>query len=123
MSAGQILQELKSDIERVEDVLNYADDNMETPEIISDEYDKLSGNIEIKNITFGYSKLAEPLVTDFNLNVKQGQKIAIVGASGCGKSTMAKLISGLYKPWSGEILLTERKSARLTELFSPVRLR
>lgn len=113
MSAGQILQELKSDIERVEDVLNYADDNMETPEIISDEYDKLSGNIEIKNITFGYSKLAEPLVTDFNLNVKQGQKIAIVGASGCGKSTMAKLISGLYKPWSGEILFDGKKISEI----------
>ncbi len=109
MSAGQILQELRSDIERVEDVMNYADDNMETPEITADEYDKLSGNIELKNITFGYSKLAEPLITDFNLTVKQGQKIAIVGASGCGKSTMAKLISGLYKPWSGEILFDGKK--------------
>lgn len=113
MSAGQILQELRSDIERVEDVMNYADDNMEAQEITSDEYDKLSGNIEIKNITFGYSKLAEPLVTDFNLNVKQGQKIAIVGASGCGKSTMAKLISGLYKPWSGEILFDGKKISEI----------
>ncbi len=113
MSAGQILQELKSDIERVEDVMNYADDNMETPEITADEYDKISGNIEIKNITFGYSKLAEPLVTDFNLTVKQGQKIAIVGASGCGKSTMAKLISGLYKPWSGEILFDGKKISEI----------
>ena len=104
ISAGQILQELKSDIERVEDVMNYPDDNMMSDTSDSDEYDKLSGNIELKNITFGYSKLAEPLVTDFNLSVKPGQKIAIVGSSGCGKSTMAKLISGLYKPWSGEIL-------------------
>lgn len=113
MSASQILQELRSDIERVEDVMNYADDNMGATEITADEYDKLSGNIEIKNITFGYSKLAEPLVTDFSLTVKQGQKIAIVGASGCGKSTMAKLISGLYKPWSGEILFDGKKISEI----------
>ncbi len=109
MSAGQTLQELRSDIERVEDVIKYADDNILTAETESEEYDKLLGNIELKNITFGYSKLAEPLVTDFNLTVKPGQKIAVVGSSGCGKSTIAKLISGLYEPWNGEILFDGKK--------------
>ncbi|MDD6188739.1 MAG: NHLP family bacteriocin export ABC transporter peptidase/permease/ATPase subunit [Clostridiales bacterium] len=113
MWAGQTLQELRSDIERVEDVMTYADDTILTEEIESDEYDKLSGSIEIKNITFGYSKLAEPLVTDFNLTVRPGQKIAIVGSSGCGKSTMAKLISGLYEPWSGEILFDGKKLSEI----------
>jgi ABC-type bacteriocin/lantibiotic exporters, contain an N-terminal double-glycine peptidase domain len=67
------------------------------------EYQKLSGAIELKNVTFGYSRLGKPQITDFSMTVKPGQKIAFVGRTGCGKSTLAKLISGLYRPWSGTI--------------------
>ena len=106
ISAGQTLQEMRTDMERIEDVMKYPSDFAfaEPAEDEPEEYDKLSGNIEIKNITFGYSRLAEPLIKDFSMTLKAGSRIAFVGPSGCGKSTISKLISGLYRPWSGEIL-------------------
>ena len=106
ISAGQTLQEMRTQMERVEDVMEYpADVSYENDEVREDEeYSKLSGCVEMKNVTFGYSRLAEPLIRDINLTLKSGSRVAFVGTSGCGKSTLAKLISGLYKPWSGEIL-------------------
>ena len=105
ISAGQSLQEMRTDMERIEDVMKYPTDPVfDSTPAEEDEYDKLSGNIELKNVTFGYSRLAEPLIRDFSMTLKPGSRVAFVGASGCGKSTIAKLISGLYLPWSGEIL-------------------
>ena len=106
ISAGQTIQELRTDMERIEDVMRYPDDAVcdDTPLNEDVQYDKLTGAIEMKNVTFGYSRLAEPLIRDFSMTLKQGSRVAYVGASGCGKSTLAKLISGLYQPWSGEIL-------------------
>lgn len=105
IAAGQSLQEMRADMERIEDVMKYPTDvTFEENDDESTEYDKLSGNIEIKNITFGYSRLAEPLIKNFSMTLKPGSRVAFVGPSGCGKSTISKLISGLYKPWSGEIL-------------------
>lgn len=111
INAGQTIQEMRTDMERIEDVMNYAPDVIDETNSISDDYsyDKLSGNIEIKNVTFGYSHLDEPLIEDFNLTLTPGSSIAIVGTSGCGKSTIAKLLSGLYKPWSGDILFDGKK--------------
>jgi len=103
--AGQTLQEMRTEMERVEDVMQYPTDVEFAEESDADgEYDKLSGLVEMKNVTFGYSRLAEPLIENFNLTLKPGSRVAFVGSSGCGKSTLSKLISGLYKPWSGEIL-------------------
>lgn len=107
ITAGQTLQEMRTQMERVEDVMEYPTDvNYENENDTQDdaEYDKLSGTVELKNVTFGYSRLAEPLIENFNLTLKPGSRVAFVGGSGCGKSTLSKLISGLYQPWSGEIL-------------------
>ena len=104
--AGQTFQEMRTQMERVEDVMEYPTDvNCDRDGISEDaKYSKLSGNVELKNVTFGYSRLAEPLIRNFNLTLKTGSRVAFVGTSGCGKSTLSKLISGLYNPWEGEIL-------------------
>ena len=103
IAAGQSLQEMIAQMERVDDVMSYREDPCFAPREKKGDYEKLTGNIELKDVTFGYSRLGTPLITDFSLSIKPGQKIAIVGRSGCGKSTLAKLISGLYQPWSGSI--------------------
>ena len=106
ISTGQMLQELRTDMERIEDVMEYPEDEngaigMQDSEV---SYKKLKGTVEMKNVSFGYSRLAEPLIKDFSLSLKPGSRVAFVGESGCGKSTLSKLLSGLYQPWSGEIL-------------------
>ena len=104
ITSGQKIQEMRTGMERIEDVMEYPEDQAFSERPEPEEYAKLTGNLTIRNITFGYSKLAPPLIEDFSLELKQGQRVAFVGTSGCGKSTLAKLISGLYQPWSGEIL-------------------
>ena len=106
VSAGQVMQEMRTRMERVEDVMQYPVDVREEQDGDAGEsgYAKLTGEVELKNVTFGYSRLAPPLIEDFSMHVKPGSTVAFVGESGCGKSTLSKLISGLYKPWSGEIL-------------------
>lgn len=112
IGAGQTVQEMRTSMERIEDVMEYPSDVDLNDSKISDEeahYSKLSGSLELKNITFGYSPLDKPLIKDFSMTLKQGAKVAFVGASGCGKSTLSKLISGLYKPWEGEILFDGKR--------------
>ena len=105
INAGQTMQEMRSQMERIEDVMEYPEDPIFDCENVGDTAsNKLTGNVVMKNVTFGYSKLEEPLIKDFNLELKPGKSVAFVGTSGCGKSTLSKLISGLYQPWSGEIL-------------------
>lgn len=114
ISARQTLQEMRTQMERVEDVMQYPTDvSLDEAPDENAEYDKLSGNIELKNITFGYSRLAEPLIRDFSMTLRPGSRVAFVGSSGCGKSTLTKLISGLYKPWSGELLFDGRPIAEI----------
>lgn len=106
IGAGQTIQEMRTQMERMEDVMEYPDDPnvLDNPAIEESTITKLHGDVELRNVTFGYSKLAEPVIKDLSLRLEPGKKIALVGSSGCGKSTIAKLITGLYNPWSGDIL-------------------
>lgn len=105
VSAGQQIQEMRTNMERVQDVFKYpVDVNVDEIYPSDDEMNKLSGLVEMRNVTFGYNKLSEPLLKNFSLRVEPGKSVALVGASGCGKSTTAKLLTGLYPAWEGEIL-------------------
>ena len=111
ITAGQSLQEMRTQMERIDDVMEYPTDDIlsssasDTESAEGDTYTgKLSGRLELKNVTFGYSRLSPPLIEDFSLTLEPGKSVAFVGGSGCGKSTLSRLISGLYRPWSGEIL-------------------
>ncbi len=104
---GSQLQILGGDVNRLDDVLQ----NPTDPALQADEEravytpTQLNGSLELRNLTFGYSRVAPPLIEDFNLSLKPGQRVALVGGSGSGKSTIAKLAAGLYTPWRGEIRL------------------
>ena len=107
VNLGQTIQETRTQMERVQDVLNYKPDvqerGKESDASMAPDLYKLSGAIDVKDLTFGYSRLEKPTIEGLDLHAEPGQWIALVGGSGSGKSTIAKLISGLYKPWSGEI--------------------
>ncbi|MBQ0035889.1 MAG: ATP-binding cassette domain-containing protein, partial [Firmicutes bacterium] len=115
ISAGQSIQEMRTEMERVDDVMDYPCDNIFKKDEEGDDYAKLSGNVEIKNLSFGYSKLADPFIVDFNMKLEPGKSVALVGGSGCGKSTMSKLISGLQKPWGGEILFDGKPTTQINK--------
>ena len=107
INLGNRLQEAEGDMNRLDDVLRYPADEIAIvgpADIEAEASARLEGYLELRNVTFGYSRLAEPLIADFSLTLAPGQRIALVGASGSGKSTVAKLIAGLYRPWEGEIL-------------------
>ena len=119
LTLGQNVQEMRTSMERVQDVLDYEPDVPESPATLDDgqAYDKLAGAVEASHLTFGYSRLDEPIIRDFNLTMQPGSWTALVGDSGCGKSTIAKLLAGLYQPWEGDIRYDDKP---LSEIPRPV---
>lgn len=117
VNLGAKIQEMTGGIKRLDDVFQHEPDSQFKSDssgriegTASDskadeaEFGKLEGYVDLRNISFGYSHLEPPLIKNFNLSLKPGTKVALVGGSGSGKSTIAKLVSGLYQPWEGEIL-------------------
>ena len=118
------LQEMEGKLARLDDVLKYRQDTQfQRPSSanrhlsLSDEPAKLAGHVALQEITFGYSRLAAPLIKEFNLVIEPGKRVALVGKSGSGKSTVAKLVAGLYEPWEGEIFLDGRRRAENDRLI------
>ncbi|MEH2165189.1 MAG: NHLP family bacteriocin export ABC transporter peptidase/permease/ATPase subunit [Nostoc sp.] len=120
---GSTLQDLEADLNRLDDVLqnsvdpeaqrgageqgsreagNAEEQRENTSNLLPSAF-RLQGYVELRDITFGYSRVDDPLIENFSLILQPGQRVAIVGGSGSGKSTIAKLVCGLYEPWSGEI--------------------
>jgi NHLM bacteriocin system ABC transporter peptidase/ATP-binding protein len=103
---GASFQEAVGGMNRIDDVLRYEQDkiySVKAPQAGRGSF-RLTGYLEIRNLTFGYSRLDPPLIQDFCLNLLPGARVAIVGSSGSGKSTIARLVCGLCEPWEGEIL-------------------
>lgn len=104
-------QALETDLQRLDDIAKTEEDPVfsrrkpesESIQTLNGRL-QLTGQLELRNVTFGYNRNRPPLLKDFNLVIKPGQRVAVVGPSGSGKSTLARLVSGLYMPWSGEIL-------------------
>jgi NHLM bacteriocin system ABC transporter peptidase/ATP-binding protein len=103
VTQGSQFQELEGDMTRIDDVLGYQPAKNRGTDEIPDQA-RLSGHIEIKGLTFGYSPLAPPLIKDFSLRLAPGERVALVGSSGSGKSTISKVVAGLYEAWDGKVL-------------------
>lgn len=122
VSVGTMLHETESDMNRIDDVMNYEvddqfkqnKDELATTEIQKEIINrKLVGYFEMRDVTFGYNTTMPALIENFNLKLKPGSRVALVGGSGSGKSTVAKIASGLYQPWKGEILFDEKNREKI----------
>ncbi|NTU68888.1 MAG: NHLP family bacteriocin export ABC transporter peptidase/permease/ATPase subunit [Chlorobiaceae bacterium] len=125
VTLGQKLQDAEGNMQRLDDVMDndieLAADDEDTDAV----YEPLRGHVELRDITFGYNLLEPPLIENFSLKVEPGQRVALVGGSGSGKSTISKLVAGLYEPWSGNLLFdgtprNELPRKRLTASVSMV---
>ena len=106
MSTGSQVQVVTANLQSLDDVLTNAEaPRYDRPVLGPDEkMPDLSGRITFEDVSFGYSRLAEPLIKDFNLDLEPGRRVALVGVSGSGKTTIANLAAGLFAPWSGDVL-------------------
>jgi len=115
VSLGSVLQTIEGGLRRLDDVMEHPVDPHAGGAVPPPGSEgakpilKLAGELELRGVTFGYSRLKPPLLSDFSLKIPPGARVALVGPSGCGKSTVSKLVCGLYAPWSGEILFDGRR--------------
>lgn len=105
LGLGSTLQSTEMQMQRLDDVRRYEVDDLNCKDKeISGNVERLSGDLELRDISFGYSPLEKPLLKNFSLHIKPGHWVAVVGASGSGKSTVAKIVTGIYEEWSGSVL-------------------
>ena len=107
-------------LERQEEVLDVKtvvdDENVVATSETTGTITKLTGDIELRDVTFGYDRSQPPLISHLSLHIKAGEQVAFVGKSGCGKSTVAMLIAGLYEPWEGEVLIDGKPVSQIDRM-------
>lgn len=122
LAFGKSLMSTNADMQRIDDVMEYPvpksfkdeiEENHNDEETELEAVEKLEGYISIQNMVFGYSPLSPPLINGLNLELTPGKRVALVGATGSGKSTIGKLIANIYSPWSGEILFDGKKLSEI----------
>jgi ABC-type bacteriocin/lantibiotic exporter with double-glycine peptidase domain len=115
MNLGGTLQQTEMQMQRLNDVLRYETDKVFYPEQPPADIGKsrLTGLVELQNVSFGYSPLDPPLIENFNLTIEPGRWVALVGKSGSGKSTVAKIVTGLQREWSGKVLFDGKERTEL----------
>ncbi|HSA94161.1 MAG TPA: NHLP family bacteriocin export ABC transporter peptidase/permease/ATPase subunit [Terriglobales bacterium] len=122
MGFGAVMQELEGDLSRLDDVLENSKERatrLSVPWVASRHPVRLAGYVDVRNLTFGYNRAAPPLIEDLSFRLQPGQRVALIGSTGSGKSTISKLVAGLYEPWSGEILFDgEERSTLPRELLT-----
>jgi NHLM bacteriocin system ABC transporter peptidase/ATP-binding protein len=105
VTLGETLQEAEGNLASLDDVLRYPAEASNGTAALDDRPARLSGRLELEEVTFGYSPLAPPLIDGLSLVIEPGHRVAIVGPTASGKSTVARLVAGIFRPWSGRILL------------------
>ncbi len=110
---GSRLQEIRGDLARLDDVLRYPAPAPGRPRVRARRHPKLAGHVEMRDVRFGYSPLGEPLIDGFSMSLRPGARVAIVGATGSGKSTVLKLLTGLYRPWQGDVFFDGHPASQI----------
>jgi NHLM bacteriocin system ABC transporter peptidase/ATP-binding protein len=112
MSTGSQLQLIGANLEALDDVIaNPLDERYTNAPPAGSKAPEFDGSIKLENVTFGYSKTKKPLIVDFSLELAPGSRVALVGVSGAGKTTIGNLVSGLLEPWGGEVLYGGRPAS------------
>lgn len=101
-------QTLRATLDQVDDVLETPEDPVFSADPDPNAPAAIRGDLRLRDVSFGYSPVAQPLIVGLDLHIAPGKRVALVGPSGCGKSTVSRLVTGLYEPWSGEVLIDER---------------
>ena len=122
VTLGQKLQDAEGNMQRLDDVMGNAAELQPEDEHDHEEVLRLEGFLELCDVTFGYNILEPPLIENFSLKLTPGARIALVGGSGSGKSTISKIVAGLYEPWSGDVLFDgiPRREIRRKRIVSSV---